>query len=400
MNVAIFGAGVAGLSAGIALRQQQHSVRIYERRTSVPRGGGLVLWPNAMFVLDALGLAQSVMSASGSVHAMHRYTQGGELLGTLDIGQLDALMGQPSRAILRCDLQRILVDAASDLGVALHWGQAVDDFAPEASGQVCARLADGKFVHADLLIGAEGRMSSAARRFVAGSSQAVYQGFVNWIGVLDGTDMGDLAGTVNDYWGVGERFGFVTVGGHCCYWAGAAAVALPGSAIAAPDDLKQHLLQRFGAWPKSVAELIAGTSAATIRTVYVHDHDPLDCWHRGNVLLVGDAAHAPLPTSGQGACQALEDAWHLARCLGQAGPTLDESLAGFTAMRQPKTTTIIQAGRQLARDLFATDASRAAVRDAAARKSDMQLAVANMAQGWGRGLGSTVTELAIGRLRT
>lgn len=388
MNVAILGAGVAGLSAGIALRQQQHSVRIYERRTSGPRGGGLVLWPNAMFVLDALGLTQPVMAASGRVHAMHRYTQSGELLGTFDIGRLDALMGKPSRSILRRDLQRILVDAASDLGVALHWGQAVGAFELDASGRASARLADGRSVQAALLIGAEGRMSSAARRFVAGSNRAVYQGFVNWIGVLDRTDMGDLDGTVNDYWGVGERFGFVTVGSHRCYWAGAAAVALQGDAITAPDALKQHLLRRFASWPKPVAELIAGTSAATIRIVYVHDHDPLDCWHRGNVLLVGDAAHAPLPTSGQGACQALEDAWHLAQCLGQTGSTLDESLSGFTARRRSKTTTIIQAGRQLAKDLFETSTSRCAARDAAARKSDMQLAIANMAQGWGRGLGA------------
>src|SRR6478735_2646922 len=62
-----------------------------------------------------------------------------------------------------------------------------------------------------------------------------------------------------------------------------------------------------------------------IRLIAVHDLEPLHTWSRANVLLVGDAAHAPLPTSGQGACQALEDAWHLVRCLDGASGSLDEA---------------------------------------------------------------------------
>src|SRR2546427_6898604 len=60
-------------------------------------------------------------------------------------------------------------------------------------------------------------------------------------------------------------------------------------------------------------------------------------WSRANVLLIGDAAHAPLPTSGQGACQALEDAWHLARCIGGGDGCLEEGLLRFATIPGPQT---------------------------------------------------------------
>ncbi|MDR8073903.1 FAD-dependent monooxygenase, partial [Burkholderia cenocepacia] len=93
----------------------------------------------------------------------------------------------------------------------------------------------------------------------------------------------------------------------------------------------------------------------------VNDLDPVDAWHRGNVLLIGDAAHAPLPTSGQGACQALEEAWHLARCLDEYdsanGGDLDAALAAFTLRRSGKTAAITERARAFAHLLFSDDVS-------------------------------------------
>ena len=120
----------------------------------------------------------------------------------------------------------------------------------------------------------------------------------------------------------------------------------------------------------------------------MHDLEPLPVWSRANVLLVGDAAHAPLPTSGQGACQALEDAWHLARCLEEAGATLDAALQRFTRIRGPKTAQLTQQARGFAQALFITDPDVCRTRNQQVLAADPVQQVQVMAAGWGQGLES------------
>jgi 2-polyprenyl-6-methoxyphenol hydroxylase-like FAD-dependent oxidoreductase len=88
---------------------------------------------------------------------------------------------------------------------------------------------------------------------------------------------------------------------------------------------------------------IGAPPAARIDKIRVHDHDPVPTWHRHNLILVGDAAHAALPTSGQGACQALEDAWHLANCVEAHPGKLGQALEACTALRFQKTAGITMA---------------------------------------------------------
>lgn len=123
-----------------------------------------------------------------------------------------------------------------------------------------------------------------------------------------------------------------------------------------------------------------------MRLIAVHDVDPAGRWHRANVLMLGDAAHASLPTSGQGAAQALEDAWHLPRCLAADAGDLDQALAAFTALRAPKTAAQTMGARQFARELFLTDEDECRRRDARSAQVDPAQLVAGMARGWGSGL--------------
>ena len=126
--------------------------------------------------------------------------------------------------------------------------------------------------------------------------------------------------------------------------------------------------------------------ANAIRLIAVHDLEPLHTWSRANVLLVGDAAHAPLPTSGQGACQALEDAWHLARCLDGVSGGLEEIFQAFSRIRAPKTARLAEQGRVFARGLFATDPEICRIRNERAKASDPVSDVQVLAAGWGQGL--------------
>ncbi|MEC5159523.1 MULTISPECIES: FAD-dependent monooxygenase [unclassified Janthinobacterium] len=386
MDILILGAGVAGAAAAIALRQRGHAVRVFERRALAGGlGAGVVLWPNASFVLSELGLLSQVAAAGGTPPGMCRMDQCGRLLMRLDIGGLDRAMGYASHALLRRDLQAILLAEMARLGVQLHDGATAVALRAVGDGTAAVRFDDGRIERADLIVGADGRMDSLARRYVHCAEVAAprYQGFVNWVASVEApVDLVDDL-SVLDFWGVGERFGIVPVGRRKLYWAGAQAAAAPGAC--GGGDFKAALAEQFAGWPEPVGRVIAHTEAGAIRRIPIYDLEPVARWHRDNVLLIGDAAHASLPTSGQGACQALEDAWHLARCL-EPGGDLSLALAGFTARRADKTGAITHGGRQLARSLFQLDRAGSQARNAQARAADPAQAVAAMAQGWGAGL--------------
>ncbi|MCW0459457.1 FAD-dependent urate hydroxylase [Xanthomonas sacchari] len=385
MEIGILGGGIAGLSVALALHKQGHTLRVYERRSGpATMGAGVTLWPNAGFVLQELGLLEDVGAVGGRPVSVHRKDAAGNALGGLDITLLDQLMGYPTHTILRRDLQAVLLDHVARAGIQVEFGHRAIAIDLDAGGKVVARFENGKSICPDLLIGADGRMGSVARKFIAGDNTPIYQGFVNWIGVAKGNGplLSDMA--IHDYWGAGDRFGCVPIRTDLVYWAAAQARPLPEATPAA--EMRKEVMDLFAGWPEPVARLIEATPADSIQLIAVHDVDPLHTWSRTNVLLVGDAAHAPLPTSGQGACQALEDAWHLARCLDEAGGALDRALPRFAAIRGPKTTKLAEQGRMFARGLFAQDPETCRLRNARAKASDPLRDAQAMAAGWSQGL--------------
>jgi len=190
--------------------------------------------------------------------------------------------------------------------------------------------------------------------------------------------------TVRDYWGVGERFGIVPISSTKAYWAGGVAASKIGDKI--PSNYKSDLWTLFQDWPSPIATIIDETPLININKVYVHDHNPMETWHRDNVLVIGDAAHAPLPTSGQGACQAIEDAWYLAELLEKHDGNLESLFQKFTKIRFPKTTSIIMGARQFASSLFSTDEDASKQRDRSSMNTDYNSVVSGMAKGWSSGL--------------
>jgi 2-polyprenyl-6-methoxyphenol hydroxylase-like FAD-dependent oxidoreductase len=382
MKIVIIGAGIAGMSCAIALTEAGHDVTVHERAADpYGAGGGMVLWPNAGFVLEELGLLDAVAAVGGIPHAMHRLSRTGTPLQSLDIGRLDRAMGYPSYAVFRRDLMRILADRLVRQGVPVRY--SVTGLAIRSGPDGHARLtcSDGGAIDADLLIGADGRMNSIARQFVVGDNRPRFQGFVNWVGAVEVDDDLVARPDVLDFWGDGERFGVVAITPRKLYWA--AAVAAPSMDRLPAFDA---LYERFGDWPGPIPALLRRTPAEQIRLIPVHDVDPVPCWHRANVLMLGDAAHASLPTSGQGAAQALEDAWYLPRFLAAHGDNLDAALAAFTAQRAPKTRSQALGARQFAQELFVADPAERHRRDERARRIDGTAQVAGMAHGWGSGL--------------
>ena len=225
----------------------------------------------------------------------------------------------------------MLLDELKRLGVEVQYGHAV-------AGIEAWRWANAHFVTkwiaTDMCHRRGGRWHGWIRlcgEFVHGDNTPRYQGFVNWIGSLqcDETIVDEMA--ILDVWGVGERFGIVPISLRQVYWAGGAAQPVMDAANHGAN--REELLSIFQDWHAPITKVISQTPESSIGKIYVHDHDPIERWHRENVVLVGDAAHAALHGhAGQGACQAMEDAWHLANCLATHRDSPQQAFAEFTSL--------------------------------------------------------------------
>ena len=383
MRIAILGGGVAGVSSAIALKQRGFDVSVFERHDAASTiGAGIVVWPNAAYVLEQLGILKEMEAVSGRPARMRRRTSANEDLGALDIDSINNHMGYPSLSVLRRDFQNILVSKLESLGGHIRYGHTVTRIEAKGPSQAEAHFENGSMVTADVLIGADGRMASRARRFVHGVNAPVYQGFINWIGVCESEEEFFEDIETSDYWGVGERFGIVPVTKNKAYWAGGVASAEIGPRNR--SDYRAELLSIFSSWPRPVQLMIRHTPPERINKIYVHDHDPIKTWHKHNVILVGDAAHAALSTSGQGACQALEDAWHLADILSESPRDCQEAFGKFTEVRSQKTAGITMAARHFAASLFNRDEAFCAARNESSKNTNFTEMAAAMSKGWGR----------------
>ncbi|MFG1489530.1 FAD-dependent monooxygenase [Oceanospirillum sp. HFRX-1_2] len=359
-RIAIIGAGVAGMSLAILAAEKGFQVELYERQSDISSmGAGVTLWPNAIWVLDKMGLKERAIAVGGQPRFMRQFDVSGRQISELDIEAVNRISSLTSVTILRRDLMTLLAQRLAEKNIRIQFDTAMDADDIHSLKQ-----------KADLVVAADGRMNSVGRRMLfADDAEPQYQGFINLIGISpldDGSSAAKcLSTSIQDYRGEQERFGIVPVSDGLCYWA----AAWPDTG-GSPEEMRQRslsvnawrhqLYKRFGHWPEPVAQTIRDYAPASLKAIFVHDLNPLPRWHQDNLLLLGDSAHAPLPTSGQGACQALEDAWHLVDVLtgeqisiGEPC-SLENRLSMFYQRRIGKTTLCQNIGRQVAQGIFKT----------------------------------------------
>ncbi|HMI89881.1 MAG TPA: FAD-dependent monooxygenase, partial [Polyangiales bacterium] len=179
-DAVIVGAGIGGLAAAIALRQQGLSVRVFERAPEVREvGAGLSLWPNGMSALDRIGLGAAVRRRGvRDLDSALRSSDGG-LLVAADSAALERLLGDVSLVIHRAELLAMLHSALPPECVV---SSARCAMVMEANGGVRASFDDGSHVHGRFLIGADG-LHSTVRSALFGEQPPRYAGYTAWRGV-------------------------------------------------------------------------------------------------------------------------------------------------------------------------------------------------------------------------
>ncbi|MBD8827538.1 FAD-dependent urate hydroxylase HpxO [Pseudomonas sp. CFBP 13602] len=343
LNIVIAGAGMGGLSAAVALRQAGHRVHVYERAAELaPVGAAISIWPNGVRVMDALGLGGSIEQAGGHMQTMSYSDHQGRLLTRFDLQPLYSHARRRAFPIARARLQSILLEAVEMQNVSL--GVACLDY--EASEKhVQVMLSTGETVTADLLIAANGTHSLLRDKIAGRPIPRRYCGYVNWNGRIQSAP--DLAPADEwvQYVGDHKRVSLMPMGNGELYFF--FDVPLPAGTANVREGYRAELEQQFAGWPDPVQRLLQRLDPASVARVEIHDTERVPHLVGTRVALLGDAAHAMTPNIGQGGCQAMEDAWVLARCI-ERELTPAAALAAYEAARAERVAGLVVKARQRA----------------------------------------------------
>lgn len=352
-EIAIIGAGMGGLVLGAALARAGRPFTIHERTAELGElGAGITLSPNAMRVINWLGLGPQLQAMSVTPdRQLTQHWQTGAIIRESTRGAEFAARhgGAGYHHIHRADLHSLLVSALP--AGTLRLGKQLVDVTPDGA----MRFADGSTARADVVVGADG-LKSAVRAACFGADAPVFTGQVAWRGIVPLADLPADMQAMPPGIHIGPQRLFMRYpvrGGRLINYA--AFVELNGwtdESWTIPSTIPE-LFSHFAGWDPLVEAIIASTPASNLFKWALHAREPLPGWINGRVTLLGDAAHAMLPFMGQGAATAIEDAAVLARCLSSFG--VDAALARYEALRRERTQMVQTQSRLLGLQLQGKD---------------------------------------------
>jgi 2-polyprenyl-6-methoxyphenol hydroxylase-like FAD-dependent oxidoreductase len=334
-TIAIIGAGIGGVAAGVTLHQAGFAVKVFEKAGQLREAGaGMSLWPNGTGVLKKLGLLEAVARHGQSgTHFLVRSQTGKTLM---EIGTAEA--ETPTVCVHRAHLLRVLADALPPKSLFVGHELAKMEFAGD---KVDLRFTNGERLLCDGVVGADGIYSRMRDRLTQ-PSKPIYRGYAIFRGIADVPE-NFYVGHNSESWGEGSRFGILAIGENKVCWYATVNSAEPPQAH---DWPKARLQDMFRQWHRPIPELIAATNPAAIMVNGAYDQQPARLWSKGPATLIGDASHALTPNLGQGACMAMEDALVLANCLSRQNSVV----AGFRtyeARRFPRVRNAVWRSRWL-----------------------------------------------------
>ena len=378
----IVGAGIGGLAGAVALRRAGWEVRVFERAAS-PRelGFALLLAPNAMHALGALGLAETArrggaVATSGEIRrpdgtSLRRFDTAAarrrpapserERVEGPAPSERERVEGLDEDAvcILRPVLHGALLDAAGVDSIELS--AEVVRFAHTSDG-VELTLASGTTVRGNLLIGADGVGSIVRRQLHPSEPPPRPSGLVAIRGVAHDVVhlLGDSSGA--QYLGRGIEAGVARAGEREVYWYMSLRADQAGNLREPAGAVAGRMASRFH---EAFQGIVRATPPNDMRLDELFERDPIERWGRGPMTLLGDAAHPMLPHAGQGAAQALEDAVALGAVLADAADpvAIDAGLRRYERVRAARTRRVVELASRNARIGSITSAAGCWIRD-------------------------------------
>jgi FAD-dependent urate hydroxylase len=342
----IIGGGVAGPVTAVALQRAGIDAVVYEAHvpTTEEVGSYLTVATNGIDALRAIGADTPVLDAGFPTPTNLLLSGTGRRLGAASNGgRLPD--GTTAHTIRRSRLYRALHQQAADRGVPVEVGKRLvgADAAPD--GGVVARFEDGTVATGDLLVGADGVHSATRRIIDPAAPDGRYVGLVNFGGYTHQAAADAEPGVWHMIFGRRAFFGYVVdPGGGTVWFANVprAKVSQAERAATTAEQWRRQLVELFADDHGPASGLIA-EGALQLAGDNTHDLPKVPTWRKGPMVVIGDAAHAPTPTSGQGASMAAEDAVELARCLRDL-PDVPQALAAYEGLRRKRVERIVAQG--------------------------------------------------------
>ncbi len=364
MKVAIVGGGIGGLSAAIALAREGIECAVYEQSPDLSAtGASLQLGPNALRLMDEFGLLPRLREIGVLPEAVDFVRwKGGALLLHVPLGKaMEEYFGAPQLDFFRPDLHRLLLEELPDETVLA--GSQVLAVEQDLKG-VTLRFPDDREVRADLAVAADGIRSRIRQQF-RGADDPVFSGTVVYRGVAPRKDVIALHPEhINYYWLGPSRHGV-------SYWIAGGALLAVNCAVQDAEWSREswtleapatEALSHFEGWDERLGARIRSCRTMLRGAVFVRR--PLENWSFGRVTLLGDAAHAMEPFQAQGAAQAVEDAYVLAKCLAREPGDPVAALRRYESARMSRAGELQRSSRAAAESFYLPEGDEQRARDA------------------------------------
>jgi FAD-dependent urate hydroxylase len=343
----IVGGGVAGPVAAMALQRAGIDSVIYEAHAGGADDAGafLTFASNGLDALRAIEAHNLVMDKGFPTPRMEIQSGTGKHLGVVPNGGMLS-DGTVSQTLKRADLYRGLRDEALRRSAHIEYGKRLVDAGITPDGGVVAWFEDGTEAEGDLLIGADGIHSRTRRIIDPAAPGARYIPVLNIGGYASNLRVPAEPGTFRMIFGKRAFFGYaVHPSGEIWWFANPPRADEPSKAELSAISTEQ--------WREILIDLFAGDDTPAVDIIRAtlgdlsgwstYDLPSVPTWHRGPMVIIGDAAHATAPSSGQGASMAIEDAVVLARCLRDL-PDIRRAFAAYEKLRRGRVERIVAHG--------------------------------------------------------
>lgn len=302
-KITILGAGIAGLTTAISLRQKGFDPVVFESASEIKAiGAGLALAGNAMMGYERLGILKEIIDIGQIVSSLTIYDQKGKLIMKTELTSFIEKYNINNYVVHRAELQKVLLSHIDPDKLFLN-KKTID--IEQFGENITIHFADGTAHETKSLIVAEG-INSVIRKKLIPDSSPRYSGYTCWRGIINTPDSVLDIKTSNEIWGKGKRFGISHLTNKRIYWFACI------NATVNNETYKNYTIadiqREFHEFSEPVQSILSHTKNADLIWADIFDLKPNSNFAFDNILFIGDAAHATTPNMGQGACQAIEDA--------------------------------------------------------------------------------------------
>jgi 2-polyprenyl-6-methoxyphenol hydroxylase-like FAD-dependent oxidoreductase len=267
--------------------------------------------------------------------------------------------GTTGHTMKRADLYQAMREQAASRGIGIEPGKRLVA-AQNVDGRVRASFADGSEAIGDVLIGCDGAHSTVRRIIDPNAPAPTYAGLISLGGYVRGVRVDADPCTYHMIFGRRAFFGYALAPDGEVWWF---------ANLPQPDEPARGSLAAISTdeWRRRLIELFAGDAGPATRLVQATTHElsaspfhtlpHLPAWHTDRMIVIGDAAHAPSPSSGQGASLSIEDAVQLGKCLRDL-PDAEQAFAALERARRPRVEGIIRQAARINNNKAATGVAR------------------------------------------